>query len=91
MSGTSLRLNLEVKTDIERYPGIEERLIDVIGNQHLPVEQVVFSSFNHMTLNRLQKLAPEFERAVLLAQPLYDLVAYCEKVGRRQCIRMSGR
>lgn len=79
--GTSLRLNLEVKTDIERYPGIEERLIDVIGNQHLPVEQVVFSSFNHMTLNRLQKLAPEFERAVLLAQPLYDLVAYCEKVG----------
>lgn len=79
--GTSLRLNLEVKTDIERYPGIEERLMDAIGNQRLPVEQVVFSSFNHMTLNRLQKLAPEFERAVLLAQPLYDLVAYCEKVG----------
>ena len=79
--GTSLRLNLEVKTDIERYPGIEERLIDVIGNQRLPVEQVVFSSFNHATLNRLKQLAPEFECAVLLAQPLYDLVAYCEKVG----------
>lgn len=79
--GTSLRLNLEVKTDIERYPGIEERLMDAIGNQRIPVEQVVFSSFNHMTLNRLQKLAPEFERAVLLAQPLYDLVAYCEKIG----------
>ncbi|WP_214837858.1 glycerophosphodiester phosphodiesterase [Exiguobacterium sp. s36] len=79
--GTSLRLNLEVKTDIERYPGIEERLIDVIVNQRLPVEQVVFSSFNHTTLNRLNQLAPEFECAVLLAQPLYDLAAYCEKIG----------
>lgn len=79
--GTSLRLNLEVKTDIERYPGIEQRLVDTIRNRHVPVEQVVFSSFNHATLRRLHRLAPEFECAVLLAQPLYDLVAYCEKIG----------
>ncbi|UTT44357.1 glycerophosphodiester phosphodiesterase [Exiguobacterium aurantiacum] len=79
--GTALRLNLEVKTDIERYPGIEERLIDSLRDQHVPAEQVVFSSFNHATLNRLHQLAPEFECAVLLAQPLYEIVAYCKEVG----------
>lgn len=79
--GTSMVLNLEVKTDIERYPGIEQLLIDTIRNQRLPVGQVMFSSFNHSTLQRLNQLAPEIECAVLLAQPLYDLVAYCKKVG----------
>jgi len=79
--GTSMVLNLEVKTDIERYPGIEQLLIDTIRNQRLPVGQVMFSSFNHSTLQRLNQLAPEIECAVLLAQPLYDLVAYCQKVG----------
>ena len=79
--GTSVVLNLEVKTDIERYAGIEQRLVDTIRNRRVPVEQIVFSSFNHATLKRLKRLAPDIECAVLLAQPLYDLVAYCAKVG----------
>ena len=79
--GTSVVLNLEVKTDIERYPGIEERLVELILNERFPVDQIVFSSFNHVTLKRLSRLLPEVECALLLAQPLYDLVTYCEKVG----------
>lgn len=79
--GTSIVLNLEIKTDIERYPGIEELLNASIRDQRFPLDQVVFSSFNHATLKRLSQLVPEVECAVLLAQPLYDLVTYCEQVG----------
>ena len=79
--GTSLRLNLEIKTDIERYPGIEERLIDVLRNQRLPFEQVVLSSFNHSTLKRMNELAPNIETALLLSQPLFDLVHYAHRIG----------
>lgn len=79
--GTSLRLNVEVKTDIERYPGIEERLQAAIVNQHFPAEQIVFSSFNHATLKRLNELEPEIECALLLAQPLYDLEHYARRMG----------
>lgn len=78
---TPIRLNLEVKTDIERYPGIEERLIDVIRRRGVSEEQIVISSFNHMTLKRLKEMAPEIECALLLGQPLYNLSHYASQIG----------
>lgn len=79
--GESIRLNLEVKTDVLRYVGIESRLLDTIESSGIDPSRVLFSSFNHETIHRLKKMRPDIEAAILLAQPLYDTVGYLESVG----------
>ena len=77
----SIRLNLEVKTDVLRYVGIESRLLDIIDSSDINPSRILFSSFNHETVHRLKKSRPDIEAAILLAQPLYDTVGYLESVG----------
>lgn len=79
--GESIQLNLEVKTDVLRYVGIESRLLDTIESSGINPSRVLFSSFNHETVHRLKKMRPDIEAAILLAQPLYDIVGYLESVG----------
>lgn len=79
--GDSIRLNLEVKTDVLRYVGIESRLLDTIESSGINPSRILFSSFNHETVHRLKKMRPDIEAAILLAQPLYDTVGYLESVG----------
>lgn len=79
--GESIRLNLEVKTDVLRYVGIESRLLDTIESSGINPSRILFSSFNHETVHRLKKMRPDIEAAILLAQPLYDIVGYLESVG----------
>lgn len=69
------RLNIELKTDVERYPGIEQavlRLVDAVGMRR----RVVISSFHHESLAVCRQLDGEIETAALLGrrQPA-DLVA----------------
>lgn len=78
---TSIRLNLEVKTDVLRYVGIESRLLDTIDSLSIDPSRILFSSFNHETVHRLKKMRPDIEAAILLAQPLFDIVGYLELVG----------
>lgn len=80
MTGTGVCLNIEVKTDVERYVGIEERLLETVRAHRFPPEQLVFSSFNHDTIFRLKRLAPEYECAALVAQPLFDIIGYLQKM-----------
>lgn len=77
----SIRLNLEVKTDVLRYVGIEERLLDTLDASGINPSRILFSSFNHETVHRLKKMRPNIESAILLAQPLYDIVGYLKSVG----------
>ncbi|WP_074034406.1 glycerophosphodiester phosphodiesterase [Exiguobacterium sp. AT1b] len=79
--GESIRLNLEVKTDVLRYVGIESRLLDTIDSLSIDPSRILFSSFNHETVHRLKKMRPDIEAAILLAQPLFDIVGYLELVG----------
>ncbi|WP_251126040.1 MULTISPECIES: glycerophosphodiester phosphodiesterase [unclassified Exiguobacterium] len=77
----SIRLNLEVKTDVLRYAGIESRILDIIETSGIAPSRILFSSFNHQTIHRLKKMRPDIEAAILLAQPLYDILGYLESVG----------
>lgn len=52
-------LNIELKNDDNVYPGIEQTLLDVVSS-HAPDLQnnILFSSFDYPTLQRLRTLAP---------------------------------
>ena len=50
-------LNIELKNDDNRYPGLEETLLKMLPADLFP--SILFSSFDYPTLKRLRALAPQ--------------------------------
>lgn len=78
LSTTNLQLNIELKTDVIHYSGIEEKVVDLVREYHLS-NQIIFSSFNHDSVSLLAKLAPEIPRAILYDEPIADPLAEAKK------------
>lgn len=60
--------NVEIKTDHVYYPDIEAKTWDMLVRYGLE-ERVMFSSFNHLSLKRLQALVPETVKLGALVLP----------------------
>lgn len=58
MAPLSLHLNIELKTGLFDYPGLEEQVWAMV-EQYRMQQRVVFSSFHAESLLRLKRLAPE--------------------------------
>lgn len=56
MPGSEL-LNIEIKNDDNRYPGIEQKLLDFVQGYREVLPKILFSSFDYDTLARLRGLA----------------------------------
>ena len=69
--GTHHLINIELKTDVFPYEGIESRVIKEIA-AHQMTERVIISSFNHESLQRVSQLAPYVETAALFAEVQID-------------------
>lgn len=61
-----IELNIEIKTTMEKYDGIEEKVLSIVkengGNR-----KVIYSSFHLPTILRIKKLSPEAKIALLLS------------------------
>lgn len=73
-------INIELKTDRNVYPGIEERVVRIVDayRANLPV---VYSSFNHESLIRLKKTDASADVALLLWERLAEPWRYTQQVG----------
>ena len=69
--GTHHLINIELKTDVFPYEGIESRVIKEIA-AHQMTERVIISSFNHESLQRVAQLAPYIETATLFTEVRID-------------------
>lgn len=69
-------LNLELKVLPIRYPGIEQALVDLIRDTNFPKDDLIISSFDHLSLVRLQTLAPELPIAALFTHYPTSLAAF---------------
>ncbi len=58
------RLNIELKTGNFSYPGIEERIVELV-REFCVEDAIVYSSFRAESLNRIHRLAPKNEIGVL--------------------------
>lgn len=58
-------LNVEIKTDVLEYPGIEEALAAVVSRRKVDF-QMIFSSFRLSTLEAFHGLVPEAELAYII-------------------------
>lgn len=53
-----LQINVELKTGINPYPGIEEKCLELAAKAGME-DKILYSSFNHMSLERLRALNPD--------------------------------
>jgi glycerophosphoryl diester phosphodiesterase len=72
--------NIELKTGINVYPGIEEKVNDMINEFGL-ADRIIISSFNHYSVLRAKKLNPDIKCGFLCESWIINFGAYTKKQG----------
>ena len=72
--------NIELKTNIFEYPGIEEKVIDLVQKYDL-AETIIFSSFNHYTIQRIKEKDSSLRCGLLSADWIVDFGKYTRDLG----------
>lgn len=74
---TGTLLNIELKTDHIQYPNIEKLVNDLVI-QYEVEEQVIYSSFNHYSLDTLKKINPNAKIGLLYMEGLFQPWQYAK-------------
>lgn len=72
--------NIELKTNIYEYEGLIEKVYDMIREYHYE-DRVIISSFNHYSVIKMMKLAPELKYGLLSESWIVDTGEYCNRLG----------
>lgn len=80
MKNTDLTVNIELKNSLHFYPGMEEEVLALVNEMEM-LDQVLFSSFNHQSMNRMSKLARAEYCAILSSDIQFEPWNYAEDVG----------
>jgi glycerophosphoryl diester phosphodiesterase len=76
----SLLLNLELKNGVVPYPGLEEAVVEEVRRFGMS-DRVILSSFNHYSLVKCKRLAPEVRMGILYMEGLYEPWDYASRIG----------
>ncbi|WP_105301394.1 glycerophosphodiester phosphodiesterase [Anaerococcus marasmi] len=72
--------NIELKTSIIRYEGIEKKVYDLI-NEYGMKDKIIISSFNHNSLIKMKEIDREIKCGVLESSRLYKPWEYVNNMG----------
>ncbi len=78
--GTDLETNIELKTGVDTYPGIEKKVLELIDKYDLR-EKIIISSFNHYSVLRMKALAPDMRYGFLEESWVIGMPEYAKKYG----------
>lgn len=73
-------INIELKTSIIRYTGIEKIVNGIVKKIDLE-KRVIISSFNHSSVKEFKEINPQISTAVLIEKELYKPADYFRKLG----------
>ena len=79
LQGNSMLLNIELKNSVILYPGLEEKVINLVKQYNMQ-DRVIFSSFNHYSIVHCYQLAPMIETAPLYRDGLYMPWVYAKAI-----------
>lgn len=71
--------NVELKTGVNEYHGIEQKVWDLIQEYNLE-EKVIISSFNHYSVLRMKKIAPNLKYGLLSETWIIDAGKYTKNL-----------
>ncbi|RSK35775.1 glycerophosphodiester phosphodiesterase [Bhargavaea beijingensis] len=77
--GKPHRLNIELKSDVFPYPGMRQKVIALVREFGI-ADQVILSSFDHVTLEAVKREAPEIETGMLFVEILADARATAARI-----------
>jgi len=80
LATTSLTINIELKTGIVYYEGIEQKTVDIV-NRHGFADRVLYSSFNHYSIQNVKEYEPTANTALLCGGGIIVTGEQCEKIG----------
>lgn len=72
--------NIELKTGLFEYPGIEQKVYALIDEFHLQ-DKIIISSFNHYSIRRMKEIDPNLKCGLLTETWLVDAGAYVRSAG----------
>lgn len=75
---SNLIINIELKTGQYDYNGIEEKILALTKEEGME-NRVIYSSFNHYSIKKIQQLNPAARTAFLYSDGALDMPAYAEK------------
>ncbi len=76
---TGLTVNVEFKTGIFWYRGIEEKVLDLTAKMGME-DRVIYSSFNHYTLTHIRRGKPDAETGLLYSDNWIGVAPYAKDV-----------
>ena len=80
-AGQELVTNIELKTGVYYYEGLEEKTLELVRRYGLE-EKVFYSSFNHLSLLKVKELAPQAVCGALLEHAgIGNAGYYCRRFG----------
>lgn len=74
---TNMMLNIEIKSGIVLYEGIEEKTLQLVSKYGLE-DKVIYSSFNHYSLAIIKKINPSAKIAILYSEAMVDPYVYAK-------------
>lgn len=77
---SGLVINVEIKTGIFFYPGIEEKLNRLEQEMGMG-GRIIYSSFNHYSVMRMKELNPRAKTGLLYADGFQNVPAYAADLG----------
>lgn len=72
-------LNIELKTDFYAYPGIEQKVVELVKEYGVE-DQILYSSFNHYTLMNIKNVDPKAKIALLYMEALVQPWDYASHI-----------
>ncbi len=80
LKDTGLSINIELKTGMFDYEGIEEEIIEMVKANGFQ-DRVIYSSFNHYSALKVRQLDPNAKVAFLYEDGPIDMPEYAHKYG----------
>lgn len=77
---TDLTINIELKTGIFRYKGIEEEALRQVKEAGLE-ERVIYSSFYHPSIVWIKRLSPKSLTGILYSDGWINIIGYAKLIG----------
>lgn len=72
--------NVELKNSVVLYENLEEKVLDLIDEYNLR-DRIIISSFNHLSVVKMKKMAPDMKYGFLEESIVLDAAMYAKRYG----------
>lgn len=80
VKASGIQVNIELKTGIYWYPEIEQKVADLVKASGME-DKVIYSSFNHYSIQQIKKIVPDAETAYLYSDVILNVEDYAKNTG----------